>query len=558
MIIFAALLAAALLSFGLIWLAEARKTWQDEILQGITGVKDWRKRLNGHTDRFVALGREPLLARAASKSDDPALSALKGQTLTLYQGLKDQYLALSYAYSCGARAVQQAEAMFRVPGPLKLVTIRRAGQLAEQGLAIKEIKPERYTKLVPPERNGPKPPVYHLEYIFSVCDKLAAQIADGLKSIVDSRAKVMARLATADNALAAATAQYNALVISGVKYQPYDYGQTVIAAARARVSSNIECNPLGALQVCADLDKAIAALTQDLEQVKKLIARAAKADTNTSAAETQYDALRAAGTTYLPFEQRQAAIAAMRAQLSSSIAVDVQGALQICGDLDKAITGLTQELDQAKQQLAAVSGGEQQLAATRQRVAKVRATALTCDWSDDNGERVCWTLSNADSDPDSQLAQGETLLAQARQSLANGQLQAVAGECKQALAALVQADKMVKDVFDAKTAVDEQVPRVRAELAAIHAQLNGITGGESTHEMAQLVERTCSAVDGRIKEVRHLYTKQLFPEALNLLTGTAGNEYGMPIAKLLAQAKELLKLLQQAVQVASTLAKQTA
>jgi hypothetical protein len=273
---------------------------------------------------------------------------------------------------------------------------------------------------------------------------------------------------------------------------------------------------------------------------------------------TQYDALHTAGVAYLPFDERHTAIAAKRAQVTATLQEDLPRAQQGCVDLEKAIAALTLELQQAKQHLATVSHGAVLLDDSKRRVAKVRATALTCDWWNDDGERVCWTLSNADSDPDSQLAQCETLLAQARQSLANGQLQSVAGEYNQALAALAQADKMVKGLLEAKAAVDEQVPHVRAELAAIHGQLVGITGGDSTNEMAQLVERTCSAVESRIKEVRHLYTQQLFPEALNLLTGTAGSEYGLPIAKLLAQAKELLKLLQQAVQVAGTLASKPA
>jgi hypothetical protein len=476
--IFLAIVGGALVLFALFYLLEQRKLWKNEILEGVTGVKDWRKRLNGNTDRFVALGREPLLAQAASKTADPVAAKLSGKTLAHYQRLKDMYVALSYAYNCGARAVQQAEGRFKINGPLKLVTIRDAGKLAEQGLEIKEIHPHHYLNLVAPDRYAPKPPVYHLDYIFSVCDKLTDEIARGLTTLASYPAQVTARLATADKNRAAATAQYNAL--------------------------------------------------------------------------------RSADVTYLPYEQRLTAIAVIEARVSANIGNDAIGALALCTDLDKGIQALAQELDQAKTQLTAVSGGEKQLAASLAYVVKVRATPVTCPWSDNCGEPTYWTLSTPDSDPDSQLAQSATLFTQARQSLVTGQLQTVSAECAQALAARNQAEKMVKALFEAKTAIDEQVPRVRAELAAIRAEQIGITGGASTHEMAQLVERTCTAVEGRIKEVHALYLKQQFPQALNLLTGTAGNEYGLPVAKLLAQAKELLSLLKKAAAVASTLTPQAA
>jgi hypothetical protein len=474
--IFAVILGGALVLFALSFLIDKRKLGKDDLLKGLTGVKDWRIRLNGLTDRFVAIGAEPLLARAASKSNDPAQTKLKGQTLALYLQLKDYFVSMSYAYSCGSRAVQQAEGLFKPKGALKLANVRRATKLAEQGLTIKEITPERYLNLATPANYAPKPPVYQLAYILEVCDRLAAEITKGLRSIAECPPKVTARLAAAGTNLTAATELYSTLL--------------------------------------------------------------------------------AAGVTYLPYEQRQAAIDAVQLRVGSLIEVDPLGALALCNDLDKLIKALSQELDQARQNLVEVGSYEQKLAATRQWIANVRATPVTCPWSDSTAATACWTLSNPDSDPDSQLAQSATLLTQARQSLANGQLPAVSGECKQALAARVQAEKMVKALIDAKTAVDEQIPRVRAELVTIHSELVGITGGETTHEMAQLVERVCTAVEGRITEVYALYVKQLFAEALTLLTGTAGTEYGLPVAKLLAQAKELLELLKKAAQVARSLAKQ--
>jgi hypothetical protein len=476
--IFGAILAAASLGFGVIWLLEQRNVWKDEILEGVTGVKDWRKRLDTTTERFVALGAEPMLARAASQSDDPVKAKLNGQTLNLYVRVKALYLALSYAYNCGSRAVQQTEAMFRIQGPLKLVTIRNAGELAEQGLEIKEIKPEFYRSILQPGRYDPQGPVYHLEYLFNVCDKLVDEILRDIKSIKDCPAQITARLTQADGNLAKVKAQYEALLAAQVKYLPYDERLAAIAQKRASISGAITCDPLGALAYCAELDKAIAALAKELGEASTL--------------------------------------------------------------------------------LTTVNKGEEQLAASRAYVTKVRATQVTCPWSDYPDQPAYWTLSNPDSDPDNQLAQSETLFQQARQALANGQLQTVPGETTQALAARAQADKMVKAQFDAKTAVDEKVPLVRAEITTIRAQQIRITGGDSTHEMAKLVERTCSAVEGRIGEVRNLYEKQRFPEALTLLNGTAGNEYGMPVAQLLQQARELLKLLEHAAQVASTLAAQPA
>lgn len=474
---FAVVLGGALVLFGFSFLLEKRKLWKDDILKGITGVKDWRTRLNALTDRFVALGAEPLLARAACKSNDPAQSRFTGQTRTLYLQLKDHFLALSYAYNCGARAVQQAEAWFKPRGALKIVTLRRVTRLAEEGLTIKEISSERYTRFVTPDRYGPKPPVYRLGFVLSVCDKLVGEITSGLAKIAQAPGQVNARLAAADKNLAQAAAQNSALAAAEVNYLPYRQHVQAIASLRGRVQSNLDNDPLGALALCCDLDRSIQALAD--------------------------------------------------------------------------------ELAQAKQQLANVNTAVSQLAETDKWVAKVRSTAVTCPWSGAPSENACWRLSTADSNPDSQLTQAATLLTQAKQSLANGQLPAVAGECKQANAARTQAEKMVKALIDSKTAVDEQVPRVRAELAAIHGELVGITGGETTHEMAQLVARTCQAVEGRIGEVHKLYRDQLFPEALILLTGTAGNEYGMPVAKLLAQAKELLELLKKAAKVASSLARQT-
>ena len=110
-----------------------------------------------------------------------------------YKQIKELYISLSYAYNSGSRAVQQAEAMFKGHGPLKLVTIRRAGKLAEQGIEIKEINSAYYASIVAPPRYAPKPPVYQLEYILSLCDKLTAEIESRLRLIADGPSKVTAR-----------------------------------------------------------------------------------------------------------------------------------------------------------------------------------------------------------------------------------------------------------------------------------------------------------------------------------------------------------------------------
>jgi hypothetical protein len=314
--IFAAVLGGALILFGLSFLVEKRKLWKDDVLKGITGVKDWRTRLNGLTDRYVALGAEPLLARAASKSNDPAQSRLKGQTLALYLQLKDYFVALSYAYNCGARAVQQSEAWFKPKGALKIVTLRRVIKLAEQGLVIKEISPERYTRFVSPDRYGPTPPTYKLDYVLSISDRLSSEIASGLAKIAETPGKVSTRLATADKNLALAQVLNATLVSADVNYLPYKQRLEAISAARAKVQANLETDPLGALA--------------------------------------------------------------------------------LCNDLDKTIQALADELTQAKQQLAAVNTAVAQLAETQKWVTKVRATAVTCPWSDAPAENACWKLSTTD------------------------------------------------------------------------------------------------------------------------------------------------------------------
>ena len=250
----------------------------------------------------------------------------------------------------------------------------------------------------------------------------------------------------------------------------------------------------------------------------------------------------------------------MRQRVETTALTDSLGAIPVCNDLDKAIQALAQEAEQAIKQWNNIVAGDKEQVEIVDRMAKVRSTRISCPWSDDNGEPVSWTLAAPDSNPDEQIARSKALLLQARASLASGKPASTEGECKQAKDARTQADRMVNAYINAKASVDEQVPKVRAELAAIRGELSGITDGESTHEMFHLIARTCAAVEGRISEVHSLYVKEQFTQALTLLTSTVGNEYGLPIAKLLSQAKdilnrakELLALLKQASQVTNTL-----
>jgi hypothetical protein len=476
--IFVATLCLCALVFGVFALFERKKLYDNKVVSGMSGVLVWRKRLNAVTDGFVALGNDALMRGAASQTADPSLSAFKGQTLKFYQGFKQPYLALSFAYNGSAAAVQNAERLLAGSGLMKVRGAHSASQLSELAVELKEVPVGNFTRLLALPRLAPTPPSYKIEYLFDVCERLTNEIKQGLATIRATPAQVQARLVKVDEKL----------------------------AQSAQV----------------------------------------------------HDALTAGGATYTPYEERLAAISALRAQILGDLQADPLGALNQCANLDKAAEVLVAELRQAQQLLSSLSEGSQKLATTREWVSRVRSTPVTCPWIDTRGDDLCWQLDTPDSDPEGQLNQCETLLAQARQDLASGALQTVAGGIKQAGAAISQANTMVKAMFDAKTAVDEQVPKVRVELAAVRAELHAITGGVNTQEMANLVERTCEAVDARVNEVYALYRRQLFPAALTLLTGSNSNEYGLPVAKLLAQSKELLRLLKQAAQVAGTLTQASA
>ena len=472
-VLFLAILLFCGVIFGCFALIEKRKQYSNQVVQGMTGVQKWRLRLNGITDSFIKLGTDPLLRAAASKSNDPSLTAFTGQTLTYYNNFKANYVALSFAYNVSSRAVQTSEGQLTGSGLKKAANLHKVTKLAELAVEIKEIRPESYTRLVALSRFSPKPPSYQVDYLFDVCEKMIAEVNAGLTAVRSAPVAVHAALAKSDAAIVIVGQLHEALVTDSAAYTPYD--------------------------------------------------------------------------------NKLAAIAAKRAQIVSAIAADPIGAGGQCANLNKLIEALAAELRQAQQMVLTVQATATKLEKTREWVARVRSTAVTCPWADSNGDEPYWHLDTPDSDPDGQLSQCETLLAQARSALSSGALANVAGGSKQGLAACTQAENMVKAMFAAKTAVDEQVPTVRAELAAVRAELHAVTGGGSTQEMAALVERTCEAVVGRIDEVYALYRKQQFPAALALLTGSSSNEYGLPVAKLLAQSKELLRLLKQAAQVAGTL-----
>jgi len=110
--------------------------------------------------------------------------------------------------------------------------------------------------------------------------------------------------------------------------------------------------------------------------------------------------------------------------------------------------------------------------------------------------------------------------------------------------------KQVQALFSAKNSIDEQMPKVQIQLASLRGELSTVGTTAQCEEMARLVGTTCDAVEQRVREVHSFYQMEKFQEALALLTGAQGSDFGMPIAKLLEQAKSLLKSLKDATKAA--------
>lgn len=470
-IIFLSLLGVCLVVLGVLALAEKKKRWTREVMNGGDGIKSWRQRLNQLTDRFVGLGAEPMLARAVSTTSDPYLNGFRGQTLAKYRELKGAYKALTFGYNAIAQVVKKAEFLLTQKGAVQALTIKRAAQAAEGPVMIKEVNPALFALALP--REAPRPPLFTPAYLLDACERLVATINNLVQAINEVPGKVESRLSAVATTMAQMNEENAKLTLDGVKYGPY--------------------------------------------------------------------------------ETRVASIDLQIAQIRAMIEVDPLGALSQVPELEKQVGTLKNELNGAAQMIAALAHSSSELAQAREWVAKVRATQVSCPWSEATSEKsTTWKLTTTDSNPDPLFLQAETLAQQAITSLAAGNFHAATLEKKHADASCQQALKLVKDLIERKNAIDEQVPRVRAELTALTAEVNATIGSGAAPEMAALVFRACDAVEERINEIAALYGEQKFAEAAMLLSGTQGTEHGMPIAKLLAQANELCRLLKQASEVAGS------
>jgi hypothetical protein len=554
---FVALAAACAVVLVVFWLLEQNDSLKDVTLSGATGIKKWRDRLNTITDGFVALGTEPLLKKAVSTTEDPQLNQLRGDTLTRYKALKSQWTALSFAYNGSSRVVKKAESLLNVRGLWKSVTIRRAVKSLEDPIMIKEINPAAFVLALP--KNAPKTPLYLPDYLFSVCERLIADIKTGLAAIKDAPGKVQTRLGNAEGELSKCETQRQDLHQKGIDFVLYKDRKGSIEVVHGQVTAMLASDPFGALTRCEELDRQIKGLLGELSQAAQVHARLQGATQSLTACEAQNEALSKQEIAYAPYKDRVAAINTLREQVEGAVGRDPGKALGTCAELDKAIKALASELTQAANIVKQLDDADLELSTKEEWVTKIRGTAVTCPWADAReSDAPNWLLNTADSNPDSLFAQSKSLLSQARGSLASGNFPVISGEIKQAETARNQGAAMVQAQFDTKNTVDEQVPRVRAELTALHGEVLATTGGSTSGEMSQLVQKACGAVEDRLHEIRDLYGKQKFVEAASLLTGTQGNEHGMPISKLLAQAKELCRLLKQAAEVAGNVQAQLA
>lgn len=431
----------------------------------------WRQRLNTITARWVALGEESLLSKAASMRNDPVVPTKSGTTLSRYQEIKNAYLALSYAYNGGAQSVRRAETGLRAPiGVRKAFAVHRAQNLADTRVTIKEIRADYFRHFVKLPNNAAQPPEYMPGYLLDVCEALLTYIEKGVREIKEAPAAAQAQKAACDSALAACAERNGELAAAGLQYAPYADRAAAMQTALDQLAANQTTDPMGTATALAAHKKSIDGFGGELQQI---------------------------------------------AQLQKSL-----------------------------------KGGQERLEGRREWLQQVRSTHISCPWRDaPAGEPPCWRLDHVDTNPEPMLRQAETLLARALELLASGNSQLAESERRQAVALMDQGDKLAQASFDAKNAVDEQVPRVRAELTAIHTEVHGVTGGRP-NDMQQLVAQACDAVEQRLAEVRTLYDDQQFVQSLSVLTGQDSNQYGMPISKLLAQAKELLRLLKQAAEVA--------
>jgi hypothetical protein len=467
------------------------------------------------------------------------------------------YTALSFAYNSASHVVQTAETLLDVKGMWKTVTIRRAIKTLEQPILIKEINPAAFIVQIP--SGAPKAPQYTPSYLCTVCERLIQDIRNSLQSIKEGPGKVQARLNKAETDLSSIDQARQALEQKGITFSPYKDRRGSIDVVRGQVSTTINSDPFGALTRCTELDRQVKGLSDELAQANTVYTRLQAAAQSQIACGAQNEALSKQQIAYSPYHGRVDAIETVRKQVEDAVGMDPAKALRSCDELDKQIRALAKELQDAASLVAQLSAADLDLNTKQERVARIRETNISCPWSEPrDGDATTWTLSAPDTNPDQFFDQSTSLLSQARNSLSSGNFPVIAGEIKQAETVRNQAMNMVQAQFDAKASVDEKVPRVRAELSKLHAEVAATTGGSTNGEMSQLVKRACDAIEDRLREIRDFYGKQKFSEAVSLLTGNAGSEHGMPISKLMEQAQELCKLLKQAAEVANKVQAQLA
>jgi hypothetical protein len=453
--------------FLIMSLMEGGKKITRNVVVEATGVTVLRKRLNAVTQIFVHLGSDPYLARAGSKTENPVLSRLTGETLRRYTELANLWVATSFGHSACANNVIDAERETQTKGVLKLLHAKQAATTVAKPITFTPAMAkwfQAYGTAAP--RNAPASPSYSPEHVLDCIEKMCATITSGLQEIRNASTTVEARLAKSNVAVGACEQTLNELARSNLTYSPYQDRKRGIDLFFGQIKTAVKNDPMGGLKLCTDLDNQIAGLQKELQQVQTL--------------------------------------------------------------------------------LAGIDASAAQLVKNREYVTKVRATQVVCPWAPTEKEPESWKLTNAGSNPDTGFAQGDASLSQARSSLAAGQLKMAADERKEADTFSKNAVSLVSALFQAKGTIDEQVPKVQMELASLRGELSTIRNTAQSEEMSKLVTNTCEAVDQRLREVLRFYRLEKFHEALALLSGAQGTDQGMPISKLVAQAKDLLRLLKEA------------
>lgn len=279
--------------------------------------------------------------------------------------------------------------------------------------------------------------------------------------------------------------------------------------------------------------------------------RLAAAAESLNRSELQVKSLANVGADYKPFPDKKAVVELKMRRIESERDADPIGALELCNALDAELKTLAAEISKATQLVNGLADTRTKLQEQRDWVAKIRTTAVICPWHTSADEPSCWQLKNADTNPDIGFAQCETFIGKAQTALEAGDFDAAAAAKKEADGVWNHASNQVKAIFAAKNSIDEQVPRLQMQLSAVRGELTTMGSTPQSQEMSQLVSTTCDAIDQRLKEVHKFYACEKFHESLAMITGAQGAEQGLPISKLIDQAKNLLVLLKEAQKAAS-------